>query len=259
VVVTDADAWLAPETLERLVAAGEADASVAVVGTTVVPERAHALERLHWRLANAIRHRESDRGSASLVAGPCYAFRRTLLERLPDDVVSDDIHVALAAAASGKRVTLADVQVREQRSPVGLVDLFRHKLRKTDGYLREIFRFLPHVGRMPPPARAIFLWRAAHLTLLPVLVALGALGVAVSLSQTGLPSGLRVLLPAVAAVLFAASWWGLGRRSSPVLLLAHGILLAAVTLAALVGYPFSRQTASFPKIAGGPSAKRGDA
>jgi cellulose synthase/poly-beta-1,6-N-acetylglucosamine synthase-like glycosyltransferase len=259
VVVTDADAWLAPHTIERIVAAGEADSSIAVVGTTVVPECAHPLEWLHWRLSNAIRQRESDRGSASLVAGPCYAFRRTLLERFPDDVVSDDIHVALAAATTGKRVTLADVQVCEQRSPVVLGDLFRHKLRKTDGYLREIFRFLPRVGQMRSPARAIFLWRAAHLTLVPVLVALGALGIAVSCSHTDLPSGLRVAVPAVAAILFAVSWWGLGRRSSPVLLLAHGALLAAVTLVALLGYPFSRQTASLPKIAGGATLKRGGA
>ena len=83
VVVTDADARLAPDTLERLVATGEADPAVAVVGTAVVPERAHVLERLHWRVANAIRRHESERGWASLVAGPCYAFRRALFEQLP--------------------------------------------------------------------------------------------------------------------------------------------------------------------------------
>lgn len=258
-VVTDADAQLAPDTLQRLVAVGEADGDVAVVGTTVIPERAHALERLHWRMGNLLRRHESDRGSASLVAAPCYAFRRTLLERLPDDVVSDDVHVALAAAASGMRVTIADVQVVEQRSPVGFADLFRHKLRKTDGYLREIFRFLPRAGEMTSPARTIFLWRAAHLTILPVLLALGAFGAALTLSQASLPCGVHLVLPIAGAILFAASWWGLGHRSSPVLLLAHGMLLAAVTLAALVSYPFSRQTASFPKVAGGPFGKRGGA
>jgi hypothetical protein len=200
-------------------------------------------------MANLIRRYESGRGSSSLVAGPCYAFRRTLLGQFPDDVVSDDVYVALAAAASGLRVALADVRVVEQRSPLRLGDLLRHKLRKTDAYLREIFRFLPYVGQMPAPARIIFLWRAAHLTVLPVVVTLGSLGAALALP--GLPRGLGYLLPAVAVVLFLASWWGLGRRSSPAQLLAHGVLLSAVTLAALVCYPFSRQTASLPKVASG--------
>jgi biofilm PGA synthesis N-glycosyltransferase PgaC len=256
VIVTDADARLKPETLRTIVAVGEADQAVGVIGATVIPERAHVLEHLHWRMANLIRRHESDRGSASMVAGPCYAFRRTLFDQFPDDVVGDDVYVALFAATSGMRVALASIQVIEQRSPVRLSDLLRHKLRKTDAYLREIFRFLPHAARMKSPARAIFLWRAAHLTVLPVLVALAALGSALTLTCADIPLGLHLTVLAVAAMLFAASWWGLGRRSSPVLLLAHGVLLASVTLAALVFYPFSRQTASLTKVANG-SARRG--
>jgi hypothetical protein len=164
-------------------------------------------------------------------------------------VVSDDAYVALLAAASGMRVALADVHVVEQRSPRRLGDLLRHKLRKTDAYLREIFRFLPAVGRMTAPARIIFLWRAAHLTILPVVVTLGSLGVVLAVPT--LPRGIGYLLSTLAAALFLASWWGLGRRSSPAHLLAHGVLLSAVILAALVSYPFSRQTARLPKVASG--------
>ena len=250
VVVTDADATLPPDALERLMATAAAEPNAAVLGTTVLPGRSHPLERLHWRVANQIRQRESERGSASLVTAPCYAFRRAVLARFPDDVVSDDIHVALAAAARGWRVVVADVQVTEQRSPLRLVDLLRHKLRKTDAYLREIFRFLPEVPRMAAPARAIFLWRAAHLTVLPVLVTLAVLGAAVAAAQA-LPPSLHLLLPSAAVTLVGASWWGLGRLASPALLVAHGMVLAAVMLAALVAYPFSRQTAAFPKVPGG--------
>jgi len=160
VVVTDADASLPPDTLLRLAAAAAAEPDAAVLGTAVVPARAHAVERLHWRVANAVRRLESLRGAASLVAGPCYAFRRSLLAQLPADVVADDAHVALAAAARGSRVVIADVCVTERRSPTRIPQLLRHKIRKTDAYLREIFRFLPQVGGMRPVARAIFLWRA---------------------------------------------------------------------------------------------------
>jgi cellulose synthase/poly-beta-1,6-N-acetylglucosamine synthase-like glycosyltransferase len=254
VVVTDADATLPPDALERLMATAAVEPNAAVLGTSVLPRQSHALERLHWRVANQIRQRESERGSASLVTGPCYAFRRTLLARFPDDVVSDDVHVALAAAACGRRVVVADVRVTEQRSPVRLVHLLRHKLRKTDGYLREIFRFLPEARGMSAPARTIFLWRAAQLTILPVLVTLGVLGAAVAAAQA-LPPSLHLLLPSAAVVLVGASWWGLRRMTGPVLLVVHGVVLAVVTLAALVAYPFTRQTAAFPKVpSGGPRA-----
>ena len=148
----------------------------------------------------------------------------TLFERFPDDVVSDDVYVALTAAVAGRRVALADVTVTERRSPVRLPDLFRHKLRKTDAYLREIFRFLPHAGAMPAPARTIFLWRAAHLTVLPVLVALGTLGGragARRARRSGAPRSSRSRR--ARSPLVGASWWGLGAPASPILLVAHGV------------------------------------
>jgi hypothetical protein len=45
--------------------------------------------------------------------------------------------------------------------------LLRHKRRKADAYLREVFRLLPGALRMPRPMRAIVLWRAAVLCLVP--------------------------------------------------------------------------------------------
>ena len=109
--------------------------------------------------------------------------------------------------------------------------------------LREIFRFLPRVGAMRPAARTIFLWRAAQLTVLPVLVALGALGTVVAWSHALLPG--LALLPAAAAVLLGR---GVARTTSPLVVIAHGALLSLATLAALVAYPFTRQTAALPKI-----------
>jgi hypothetical protein len=133
--------------------------------------------------------------------------------------------------------------VTERRSPTGVPDLLRHKIRKTDAYLREIFRFLPRVGEMAPTARAIFLWRAAQLTVLPLLMALTVLGTVVAWSQA-LPLAL-VLPPAAAALLLG---WGVARTASPLLVLAHGAVLSLATLAALVAYPFTRQTAALPKV-----------
>jgi hypothetical protein len=206
----------------------------------VAPVRAHAVEALHWRLSNALRRLESDRGAATLVSGPCYLFRRALLSGFPEDVVADDAHVALLAAARGRGVRLAPVTVSELRSPVRLRDLFRHKLRKTDAYLREIFRFLPAAGDMPAPGRQLLRWRAAQLLVTPPLAAAAAL---LGLLAAGAHPALGITLVAALAL-----WLPLRRRRGPIAPLTHAALLTAALLAALVAHPFRHQSASYARI-----------
>lgn len=248
-LVTDADARLPPDTLLTLVRRATAAPDVAVVGAAVEPAHAHALERLHWRISNHLRLRESARGAASIVTGPCYLFARDLLARLPGDVVADDVHVALAAAADGRRVAFVEARVVEQRAPRALAELFAHKRRKADAYLREVFRFLPRVGRMPRAARAVFLWRAAQLLLVPALSVAAILSTAELVWQAQLPVAAGAALALVCAPVGALLW--LGRRGPADLALgvALAALLVAVLLTALAGYPFSRQTACYPKLA----------
>lgn len=248
VMVTDADARLGPDTLTTLVAVGEADAEVVAVGATVEPARAHALERLHWQITNRLRQQESRRGCASIVTGPCYLFRRALLPAFPTDVVADDIHVALAGAASGRRVSFVAETVTELRAPTGLADLFQHKVRKADAYLREIFRFLPRVGAMASPAREVFLWRAAHLLVAPTLSAMTLIGLAGWLS-TGVLGFSQLPAAAAGVVLTGGAWMHRRYMSMFLLELALGTFLTGVLLTALVAYPFSQQTARYPKVA----------
>jgi cellulose synthase/poly-beta-1,6-N-acetylglucosamine synthase-like glycosyltransferase len=248
VMVTDADARLPEETLQLMMAAGEVDPLVGVVGAPVDPARPHALEALHWRLGNYLRRREGRCGCASLVAGPCFVFRRALLDAWPDDVVADDMHATFTAMASGRRVSLIDVAVTELRSPQGLGGLIWLKFRRAHAYLREVFRFLPRVSTMTSTARAVFLWRAAHLILLPLLlVATGGLGLA----------WLGHVMTAPAAILWAgavggaaavASWRSRVARSL-VTVFALGALIVPTLLLALAAQPLWRQTAAFPKVA----------
>jgi len=167
VLVTDCDAALPPDIVEQLMAAAGDD--VGVVGARVLPTDAHALESLHWLLSDRLRELESRRGSAAIVTAPCYLARRALLADMPADALADDVHVACRAMLAGLRVVRANAEVRELRSPQSIGALIRHKYRKADAYLREIFRFLPHAPRMPEPQRTIFLWRAALLTVVPLL------------------------------------------------------------------------------------------
>src|SRR3954463_985174 len=175
ILVTDADALLEPKTLERMLDLVAADARGAVVGSHVRPAAAHALETLHWSATDWLRARESDRGSAGIVAAPCYLAHRDVLAHMPDDTIADDVHVTCRGMLAGRRIGhAANASVIELRSPRTLGALLRHKYRKADAYLREIVRFLPDVRRMPQPMRAIFLWRAALLTLVPLFGVVGA-------------------------------------------------------------------------------------
>jgi cellulose synthase/poly-beta-1,6-N-acetylglucosamine synthase-like glycosyltransferase len=248
VMVTDADGRMAPDTLQRLVAAADGAGDVGVVGSRVAPAPAHPLERLHWQLHNRILEAEHRRGSAGIVAGPCYLFRRRLLTEFPGDVVADDVHVACVAAVAGLRVGLSGAPVTEVRAPTTLAALVRHKLRKADAYLREIFRFLPRVHRMASPMREVFLWRAALLVGAPPLASLGLLGLLVAGSPeaaVGLGHG---TVAAAALIGLAAVVRHPVTDALRLLLLAT--LLAAVWLAALVAHPFSQRTASFTKLPG---------
>jgi cellulose synthase/poly-beta-1,6-N-acetylglucosamine synthase-like glycosyltransferase len=254
ILVTDADARLAPDTLELMIATGESAPSLVALGTPVEPAAGHPLEQLYWQVANRMRRAESRRGSASIVIGPCYAFRSGLLRRLPPDVVSDDVHVSFAAAAAGGRVGLVDRTVTELRAPTRLTELLRHKRRKAQGYLREVFRFLPRARGMASPAREIFLWRAALLIAFPLLVATGAL--LLGAWMAGAASGPQGLVAALLALVASAAC--AGRRRPPRCLAypALGLLLAAVQLAALVIHPFSRLTACYPKVTTGAYRRR---
>jgi cellulose synthase/poly-beta-1,6-N-acetylglucosamine synthase-like glycosyltransferase len=237
VLVTDADALLEPETLERMLDVAAADARVAVVGSHVRPAAAHALESLHWSATDWLRARESDRGSAGIVAAPCYLAHRDVLAHMPEDTLADDVHVTCRAMLAGRRIGHAgDASVVELRSPRTLRALVRHKYRKADAYLREIVRFMPDVQQMPRPMRTIFLWRAALLTLVPLLgVAGGAAAIASIATSFGALIGAAIM-----AMLLSLIPPGRG--------VALAALLAAVSAAALLMHPFSRQQASFPKI-----------
>ena len=252
ILVSDADARLAPDLPAALVDAGQADPGVDVVGAPSVPAQAHPLDRLHWQLCNRLRATEARRGSASHVVGPCYAFRRRLLERFPLDVANDDCHISFAAAVAGARVAWVDGRVVELRAPLGLWELFGHKRRKAAGYLHEVARFLPRAQRMRGPARAVFLWRAALLLAAPVLGA-GALATGAAFAvQQPLAAGAAAGTGALIAILLGR---GAGLRPGTLArLTALTGLLASALGAALLVLPFRPPDACYAKVSLTPEA-----
>jgi hypothetical protein len=118
---------------------------------------------------------------------------------------------------------------------------FHHKVVRTVGYLREIFRFAPAMPAMNGPMRAILLWRAFALTLVPLagLAATVAIGVWL---------GPAVVAGAAAVALGLAT---LSRRRggvpAAILVATLPFWLLLVTLTALVLYPFFRPGAAWAR------------
>lgn len=116
---------------------------VMAAGVWVSPDPALWFEKPYWALQNRLRLWESNFVSVSHFAAPCFAYRKGFLKRYPDDVIADDVFVALKAGFEGKRaVFLRYARAKETRNPTSLTEWFEHKGRKGNAFLRELLRFL---------------------------------------------------------------------------------------------------------------------
>ena len=238
ILVTDADAQVPRDTLRRLVAEAARDPRIGVVGTLVAPFQPHPLDASHWRISNCIRRLEARAGGTSgLVVATCYLFRRDLLDWFPDDVLADDVHVVCRAAGQGARTALVETVVTELRVAGTTWAWFRHKVARTIGYLREIFRFAPAILGMVTPMRTILLWRTLALTLFPIAGVAAAILVGVWLGPVAIAGA------GAGAVAVTAGAATVSRRAAvPAVAVAATlpVWLLLVTLTALVLYPFVR-------------------
>ena len=79
----------------------EAEKKVAVVGAHVIPQNALPLEAKYWSDQNQIRILESRVHSSSILIAPSYAYRRDILDSLPDDCIADDMYISFYANIKG--------------------------------------------------------------------------------------------------------------------------------------------------------------
>ena len=231
VLVTDADAHLPEGVLKSMVALAQADGSVGLVGTPILPMGDDLFDWAHWTIANWLRRLERICGTAGLVVGPCYLARRELLAVLGWGTIADDVYVSGRALLGGYRVELTSLAVRELRAPVGGRELFRHKVRKAMGYVRETARVLPHAEARNFATSAIFVWRAALLVGLPLSLWGGVAGAVVRFgwSHTGL-----AVLTLLAALWILAVWGGRDPLTRAAAIAATPIVTAVVLTAAIL-------------------------
>ncbi len=263
IVITDADARLATDTLTWVAAEFQADPRVALVGACTTPSGGLPIDQCYWAAQNRVRLLESKVAHVPIVAACCYAFRRGLIERFPGDVIADDVYAAVLANMAGHRTTYSSrATVEELRTPTGLREFFIHKYRKANAVLREMLRVCHRLPDMSARWKPIFSTVLAQQLLLPwlagawivfgaTLVNFGQFDV-VGLSILTLFVGLLMARRAALSVDLPAG----NERFSLVTFATAFVFPLAIVFAAALTYTFFRQDSHYKRINGESPARR---
>lgn len=255
IVVTDADARLAPDALPWMAAEFTADPQTAVVGGYTSPRGGIMVERCYWAAQNRIRLLESQVGHVSLVVACCYGFRRSLFETFPNDVIADDTYVAAVANTAGFRTTYCgNALIEELRTPVTLPEFFRHKFRKSNAVLREYLRFAYRLPDIDSCWKSILSTRLIQQLLLPWATAIWIMSAAVlaNLGQIDIPLlGGGALIAAMFATRKATMSIelpdGPDRSNLTTVVLAYCYTMT-ILFATALSYPYFRQSSCYDRL-----------
>jgi len=163
VFVTDVDAVMEKDCIHQMMRFFP-DKIIGVVGACSVPYKAKFLDPICWRISNFIRLAQSDLCTSPWVIATCYAFRKELVSKFPDDVVADDAYIALCANFKGYHSVYTDrTVVKEVRNPSSWIQFFTHKHRKANALLREFTRFSYMLPYADPVWKTLFLMWFAFL------------------------------------------------------------------------------------------------
>lgn len=168
IACTDMDAMLSPDTVKKIVAEFQSEEQCAVVGANIVPQNTIPIEERYWQDQNLLRILESRFHTSSIVVAPCYAFRSSLMRQLPEDCIADDIYVAFKANTDGFRTRyIENITGIELRAPRSGIEFFRHKFRKGNAFLIELFRFLYRLPYMTTCWKVIYVTKLLQLAVIP--------------------------------------------------------------------------------------------
>lgn len=186
-VLTDADTLLERSVLREIAAEFARDPRIGVVGAWVEPAGAMTLEQKYWQYQNVLRWMESNIYSTSIVVGPCYAFKPGVIDAIPDDCASDDIHICFAANARGYMAKyLLGARVKETRTPATIPAFLNHKFRKGNAYIIELLRFLYLLPTYNIRWKIVYLTKCAQILVMPfATVFFGLVGVNICFVSVG--------------------------------------------------------------------------
>ncbi len=261
VVNTDVDALLAPDALRWLAAELASSPEVAVVGACSRPtDEAYHIDRYYWDEQNRGRFIECAAANLSIVVAPCYAFRRELLSRFPDDVVADDIYIAFHCRALGKKTIYSrHAKVTEVRNPRSLDEFLPHKFRKANAFLRESLRFVYRLPETDAHFRLMLATRIGQQLLFPWALIWWLLTTG-SLLTLGTQSRWDVVVIGAAFLLvlflFTSRAFRTVRLPDPrrhsLLTAIKGWILTTIILTSTgISYPFFRQNSEYRRVGEG--------
>jgi len=245
VVLTDADAKLERVAIRELVK-NFADQSIgAVVGNlTIISGKSLAskMNHLFYRIfRQKLRMWESTFDSASFWSGELCSFRKSLLERIEEDIINDDRYILLRIRSKGYRCICESASHVYESDAESVRGQIMHKRRTTAGTIQGTLRF-KHILFNPKYGLFGMLIMPAHffrVTLLPILLlvveALTPVAVFVLWPVTGL-----FWLGAAVMVLVSLGLFERGRRMLSSLF--YGVIVQVAVLAGVADYILKRHT-----------------
>ncbi|MFH1478213.1 MAG: glycosyltransferase [Candidatus Omnitrophota bacterium] len=255
IVNTDMDTMLNADILKEMTKVFKEDSDIYVVGAHVIPKSHLSFEREYWYLQNRIRFLESKVYCSSIVAAPCYAFKKGLIKSFPKDCVADDIYISFYANTKGKKTKYAEKAIAyEMRFPDRMVSLLQHKFRKGNAYITELLRFVYLLPYMNLSWKVIFLTKFLQVIVLPWVLPFFLISSVSMFLEKGpallvFKSSMAFLLGSFLTVHFL---FIKGRKAA----IGTGknfpfhvfIITNAILLLDSIGFPFYRQTSSYEKV-----------
>jgi cellulose synthase/poly-beta-1,6-N-acetylglucosamine synthase-like glycosyltransferase len=243
IAITDADALLDPGSLASLTAWFEDPSVGAVAGEKRV---LGATQDLYWRYESLLKRAESRYGSTVAVAGELLAFRRALFRPLPEDVIVDDLWIALDVAEEGCVIRYEPGAVAREAPTGSLAEEWERRTRTTAGLLDAVRRrkrlLVP--GRSPV---AIQLWghKVMRLLLGPLAHSL-LLGWAIGSMRRSRWAAILVAAHGLGVLSLVRQARG-ARTRGPERALGQALFLQATALGGIVRYLSGARPALWPK------------
>ena len=255
IVMTDADAILEEKGVKELVKNFADDSVGAVVGNVTLISGKSVISRMNQAFYRIFRQKlrelESRFDSVSFWSGELCAFRKSLLERLEEDIINDDRYIFLKIRSKGYRCIsepLARVYEKDAENVKGQMN---HKRRTTAGTIQGTFRFKHMLFNTKYGFFGMLIFPAHFLRiiLLPILLLiieiLSPFAIFVFLSSFN-----GVFLLAVVATVLALL--GLFNRGRELLFsLFYGVLVQVAIIGGIADYILKRQSVLWKPIAKG--------
>ena len=139
VVFTDANALLVEGSLTRMAAWFEDETIGAVAGEKRLVGGEHG-QGLYWEYESWLKQHESLLGTTIGLVGELGALRRDLFRPLPDDVVVDDLWLALDVIEAGAGIRYEPTAIAEEHGSSGLSGEWERRTRVICGALDVLWR-----------------------------------------------------------------------------------------------------------------------